>query len=62
MTYTNCWLTYPLLANETGKGIAVSSDFSGPMVDSALEELKEGFGRMLRREVSLVESGADIAL
>lgn len=62
MTYTNCWLTYPLLADEAGKGIAVSSDFSGPMANSALEELKEGFGRMLRREVSLVESGADIAL
>ena len=40
MTYTNCWLTYPLLVDETGKTIAVSSEFTGPVADSALEELK----------------------
>ena len=39
MNYTNCWLTYPLLVDESGKALTVSSDFSGPVEHSALEEL-----------------------
>ena len=62
MTYTNCWLTYPLLVDETGKTIAVSSEFTGPVEDSALEELKAGFGGMFRRQATLVNAGADITL
>ena len=62
MNYTNCWLTYPLLVDETGKTITVSSDFSGPVADSALEELNTAFSGMFRRQATRVSGNADVAL
>ena len=51
MNYTNCWLTYPLLGEESGKTITVSSDFSGPVEKSALEELTLAFGKLYGRKL-----------
>ena len=62
MNYTNCWLTYPLLGEESGKTITVSSDFSGPVEKSALEELTLGFGGMYKRPVAQVSGEADLTL
>ena len=62
MNYTNCWLTYPLLVDETGKTITVSSDFSGPVADSALEELNTAFSGLFRRQVARVSGEADLVL
>ena len=62
MNYTNFWLTYPLLGEESGKTITVSSDFSGPVEKSALEELTLGFGGMYKRPVAQVSGEADLTL
>lgn len=62
MTYTNCWLTYPQLLDETGEKRTVCCEFSGPVADSALEELGRGFESMYGRKVVPGEKGADIWL
>ena len=59
MTYTNCWLTYPLLADESGKTLTVSSDFSGT---AALEELMMAFSGLYRREVCVSSGNAALTL
>lgn len=62
MNYTNCWLTYPLLLDEGGKPFTVASDFSGPVADSALAELRLGLAGLYRREVASVRQDAMLTL
>ena len=62
MNYTNCWLTYPLLHEEAGKTLAVSTEFSNPVAQSAFEELKLGFGGMYQRSVRQVTGDADLVI
>ena len=59
MTYTNCWLTYSLLADEQGKTLTVSSDFSGT---APIEELKEAFSGLYRRKTCVSSENAALAL
>ena len=48
--YTNCWLTYPRLLDETRKELTVSCAFTGA-ADSALEELTLSFGKLYGRKL-----------
>ena len=50
MNYTNCWLTYPRLCEENTP-FTVHTEFSGPIADSAMDELTLAFGRMYGCEV-----------
>lgn len=50
MNYTKCWLEYPLIAPEA-QVFTVDSEFTGPLADSAFEELTLGFGGMYGQTV-----------
>lgn len=61
MEYTKCWLDYPLIRQEDAP-LTAASDFTGPVAQSALEELERGFLGLYRRPVVRVEENADLTL
>ena len=62
MNYTNCWLTYPRLLDETGKELTVSCAFTGAAADSAMEELTLAFGKLYGRKLLRVAGDAALRL
>ena len=62
MNYTNCWLTYPRLLDETGKELTVSCAFTGAAADSAMEELTLAFGKLYGRKLRRAAGDADLRL
>lgn len=61
MEYTKCWLDYPLIRQEDAL-LTVASDFTGPVAQSALEELERGFAGLYRRPVARADENAGLTL
>ena len=60
MSYTNCWLEYPLICKEN-KPFVVKNEFSGAIADSAADELSLGLGKMFGQSVTCGEA-ADLTI
>lgn len=61
MNYTKCWLEYPLIAPEA-RELTVDSEFTGPLADSAFEELTLGFGGMYGQTVRQTSGEARLVI
>ena len=60
MKYTNCWLDYPAVSAEN-RPFVLKNEFSGPIADSAADELSLGLGKMFGRTVTCGEA-ADLTI
>lgn len=59
MEFTNCWLEYPPIIKGKGGRLTVASDFTGPVAESALQELSQGFDGLYGTQLA---PGGDAAL